>query len=283
MKQEVADFFAENLSDELLKSFGFTDDFSEIENQIAAFKEDNPDSKVQISNDVDQHKLYKFNVAEQKKTRSVEGKKVQYLINEGTVVSGHSPDIYLKISFPRSKKEGNLTLAQLDSGFIAKENGSKILADTNITDVKGVDITPYTEMSDPHKFMARFLVDEYNMKDPVVLVIQSKADKRHTFEISQGTYVKICGAFDWRINVRKLKDICPTLKESGIKSADFYAVCRLKSNLPFVDDEDKHLRSYTQLKKLLKKSALLEQLYNEDKLPMYESPDMKVIGWYLRK
>lgn len=283
MKQEVADFFAKNLSDELLKAFGFTTDFNEIESQIAAFKNDHPNSRIIIDDNASSQDFFKLNIVERSKKKKVDGEQVSYITNEAHVASGTSTDLYLKTSFPRSKKEGNLTLAQLDSGFIVKESGSKLLGDISLSNVKNVSITPYTEMSDPLKFIASFLVDEYNMKDPIVIAVQSKADKRHTFEISQGTYVKICGAFDWRINVRKLQGICPKIKKAGIKPSDFYAACRFKTSIPFIENEEKHLKAYARLQKLLKKNPLLEELYNGDKLPIYESPEMKVAGWYLRK
>ena len=182
--------------------------------------------------------------------------------------------------FPQKSKPGVLTLKQKDSIFIITEGRSFLWGDVSLPKMDGVKVLTSEDMKFRY-FISKFLIEDYDMHSKILLIWQSKADKSETFTLSQGSFVRLCGNVNWRINVPCVKQVAPLLKSLEVSRSDFYEACRLAQAIAFAPDIKIHDQLEKKQKKLFEKNSGLEALAMENLLPLYESPEMNIIGWYL--
>jgi hypothetical protein len=203
---------------------------------------------------------------------------------------------FFSTGIQQETKDNKITLKQKDTFFIIKESGSIVLGDIalpkkaimqgaqslKLSD-QNITILPPSIKKDGWHLLSSFLIDDYDLKEPVALINQSKADKCDMFTISCGSIVSISGQLNVRVNVNVCRDAAIVAKEAGVKSAEFSYLCRLKNKFDFEVSDKKRALIESNMKKLFKKYPVLESLSLANKLPLGESPEMLLISWYLRE
>lgn len=182
--------------------------------------------------------------------------------------------------FPQKSKEGVLTLKQKDSIFVISDGKSYLWGDVDLPEMNGVTVLTSENMKF-RDLIAKYLIEEYDMKSKLLLIWQSKADKSDTFALSQGSIIKLCGNENWRIDVQFLKKSAPELKRLGVARADFYELCRLIQFIQFATDVKEHDKAAAKKDKLFKKYPKLDASVESGLIPLLDSPEMNIIGWYL--
>lgn len=140
---------------------------------------------------------------------------------------------------PMFTKDMSISIKQKDTFLIIDDSNSKMLGDIKLPAIKDLKIVTPDISSDGKRMMACYLIDDYDMRSMLALIIQSKADRTETFMLSQGSFVNLCGHINWRINVSHLKKIAPALKAGEVSGKNFNLACYLVSELAFMADCDK--------------------------------------------
>ena len=205
------------------------------------------------------------------------------LFSELGIETKASAELFFSHRFEQFSKPNLITMKQKDSFVIISKNKSYLLCDLKMPNLKKLTTYNPTVKTDGRHLIARYLIEEYDMKEQIVIVVQSKADKSDSFVLSQGSYISIAGAENMRINVRKCKNIAIKLKESKVSSSDFSAACRLKSLIE-TGESHEQIESHTKLlNKLIKKHQLIGAFIENDQLPIGNSDEMTMVSWYLRE
>jgi len=177
-------------------------------------------------------------------------------------------------------KDSKCTFKQKDTFFIIQEGKSIVLGDIKLPKVKGVNVLDPSIKRDGWHLIAQFLIDDYDMNSPLVVINQSKAEKTNDFKLSNGSVVHINGQINLRVNIRQCKNIAPILKASGIKGSQFNQLCKLAFLQASREKSEKHKK---QLDTLIEKYPAIEAIVYADLLPIYFSDEMTLINFYLRE
>lgn len=221
-------------------------------------------------------------------------KLLPFIVEDEDTVNG--VNAFFSTGIQQETKDNKITLKQKDTFFIVKSSGTIVLGDISLPkeaiapgakkvklSKQNVTILPPSVKKDGWHLFASFLIDDYDMKEPVALINQSKADKCDMFTLSCGSVVTISGQLNIRVNIQACRDVAIIAKEAGMKSAEFSNLCRQKNKFDFeISDKSKKLIE-ANMKKLFKKYPTLEALSLANKLPLGESPEMLLISWYLRE
>ena len=186
----------------------------------------------------------------------------------------------LSTQIQQHTKDNKITLKQKDTFIVITKEKLTMLGDISLNTPNDIEILSPDIKKDGWHFLSSYLIDHYDMKTPIVIINQSKADKNETFKYSCGNIVSICGQLNLRVNVKTCKQIAPILKNAQMKPAIFNQLCMLQNKREFsglTEAEDK------QYAKILSKHPSIESIVKGGLLPLYKSAEMTVINFYLRE
>jgi len=189
-------------------------------------------------------------------------------------------NVFLSTQIKQFTKDNAITLKQKDTFFIIQKDNSIVLGDISLPKVPFVTVLTPNQKKDGHHLIASFLVDDYDMKSEVVIIVQSKANKTETFKISNGTVVWITGQNSMRVNVRKCKEVAPAIKSTGMTGVEFNLAIKCIKEKQFDDLSPINEKKLDNLKL---KYPMLGALEDLNRLPLPGTPEATIINLYLRE
>jgi hypothetical protein len=191
-------------------------------------------------------------------------------------------NVLLSTAIQQQTKDNKITLKQKDTFFIVTKEKVILLGDIALPDQNNIEFLRPDVKRDGWHFLSSYLIDSYDMTNPIVIINQSKAEKTHSFELSQGSIVSIRGQVDMRVNLNICKRCAPLLKASEISPPNFNLLCKLVTNEEF----DAQEASSADIKKrdaLFKKYPVAGTIAAASMLPRFGSDEMALVNYYLRE
>ena len=191
-------------------------------------------------------------------------------------------DALLSTGIPQQTKANNITLKQKDTFFIVTQEKVILLGDIALPNQNNIEFLRPDVKRDGWHFLSSYLIDIYDMKTPILVINQSKAERTHSFELSQGSIVSIKGQIDMRINLNICKQCAPILKACEISPPNFNLLCKLVTNSDY-DQEEATPGDIKKRDTLFKKYPAAETLAKSAMLPRFGSDEMTLVNYYLRE
>ena len=184
---------------------------------------------------------------------------------------------------PTADESQKMTIKQKDTLLIISPKQTIVLGDVSskiFTNSKIKVIEPKALKKDHDKTwrntLAEYLLfDHSEWNEPALVIFQSKAEKSSTFEISYSpNFVKLCGQFEERMNVKRLQAAYEIIKDIPTK--------KWQELLALRERETFDTLSETTLKKLAKlKESYPILCFSETDLvmPLRGSNEFYFLGW----